>query len=56
MGQVQKGLKSHCACPACGYTCAACMGNDSVPLPKPIKPTIAQEGDFAPIDFEDEID
>ena len=24
--QVQQGLKSHCQCPACGWTCDDCMG------------------------------
>ena len=29
MTQVQKGLKSHCACAHCGYTCNACMGKEA---------------------------
>jgi len=32
MVQQEKGLNSHCICPACFATCAACMGTVQTPI------------------------
>lgn len=50
MSQVQKGLKSHCACAACGYTCNACMGTGAPPIERK---TFTPQEDEDTIDFEE---
>jgi hypothetical protein len=32
MIQNEKGLKSGCVCPSCGYFCSSCMGSSEGPL------------------------
>lgn len=34
MVQQERGLKSGCMCPACGFSCNACMGTEQAPLSK----------------------